>query len=351
MRTYTNERYGIKLYNGDCLDVMTMLEDKSIDLICIDPPYNINKAKWDTWKTVDLYVEFMGNVFKQCEQMLKDNGSFYFFHNDFEQIAELQYWLKRNTGFIFKQFIIWNKRFEGGRNKGYLDGYVAIGQDRNYRLMAEYCLFYTFQDATGRKLVDHDINNYVPLREYFRQLQGYIGFTKTDILQTIGQQADHCFRHSSTQWSLPTMETYQQLIDKFNIDKWEGFRKYEELRLEYEELRYTFNNQKTHHSVWNYEIAKSNGHITPKPVDLIENITRHSSNEGNLVLDCFMGSGTTGVACINTDRHFIGIELDDHYFDVSVERIEKAIKAKESQPMKIFEVVQELEQMQQRKFM
>ena len=71
-----------KLYNGDCLEKLKLLEDKSVNLILIDPPYNIKKAKWDTWRTVEEYVNFMGQVFLECQRVLKDNGSFYFFHND-----------------------------------------------------------------------------------------------------------------------------------------------------------------------------------------------------------------------------------------------------------------------------
>ena len=99
-----------KLYNGDCLGVMQEIPSKSIDLILIDPPYNISKAEWDKWETTEKYVEFMGKVFKENERVLKDNGSFYFFHNDFLQIVELQNWINKNTNFVFKQLITWNKK-------------------------------------------------------------------------------------------------------------------------------------------------------------------------------------------------------------------------------------------------
>ena len=99
----------IKLIKGDCLEKMKQVKDKSINLVLIDPPYNISKADWDKWKTVDEYIEFMGQVFIECQRVLKDNGSFYFFHNDFEQMAELQHWIKKNTKFIFKSLITWDK--------------------------------------------------------------------------------------------------------------------------------------------------------------------------------------------------------------------------------------------------
>lgn len=109
----------ITLIHGDCLEKMKDIDDNSIELVLTDPPYNISKAKWDKWKTVDDYVNFMGNVFLECQRTLKDNGSFYFFHNDFEQMAELQHWIKNNTKFIFKQMITWNKKFKGCSNEGF----------------------------------------------------------------------------------------------------------------------------------------------------------------------------------------------------------------------------------------
>ena len=77
----------IDLRYGDCLELVKDIPDKSVDLALIDPPYNISKADWDKWKTVDDYVDFMGKVFLEIQRVLKDNGSFYFFHNDFLQIV------------------------------------------------------------------------------------------------------------------------------------------------------------------------------------------------------------------------------------------------------------------------
>jgi site-specific DNA-methyltransferase (adenine-specific) len=318
----------IDLRQGDCLEVMKDIPDKSINLVLIDPPYNIKKAKWDKWKTVNEYVEFMGKVFLEIQRVLKDNGSFYFFHNDFLQIVELQNYINNNTDFVFKNFLVWNKRFNEAKNKGFLDGFCEVENLRNYQQMAEYCLFYTFQDETGLTTIMLDTNNFSTLRKYFKELQEYLGLNKKQIIEKIGQKADHCFRWKSSQWDLPTKETYQELIDVFQIDKWAGFRKYESLRQEYESLRYTFNNLKFHHSVMNYEIAPKQGHITPKPVDLLEYIIKTSSNENDVVLDCFMGSGSTGVACVNTNRKFIGIELDEKYFEIAKSRIEEVSNSK-----------------------
>ncbi len=71
-----------------------------------------------------------------------------------------------------------------------------------------------------------------------------------------------------------------------------------------------------------------NIHPTQKPVPLFEYLIKTYTNEGETVLDNCMGSGTTGVACINTNRNFIGFELDKHYYDIAKERIQKALAEK-----------------------
>lgn len=72
-------------------------------------------------------------------------------------------------------------------------------------------------------------------------------------------------------------------------------------------------------------------HPNEKPVNLLEYLIKTSTCENATILDCFMGSGSTGVACVNTNRDFIGIELDDHYFEVATGRINQAQLSKSSQ--------------------
>ena len=236
-------------------------------------------------------------------------------------ISKLMAWLDENTDFIFKQFIVWNKRFDKARNKGFLDGFIVPDGLRNYQQMAEYCLFYTFQDETGlNKVLKQD--GFYKIMEYFKQERKKLGWNYIQCDNYLGIKASYCY------WDKPTTHPYR-IPEESHYKKLQstGFfqREYEDLRREYEDLRYTFNNQKTHHSVWNYEIAKGNGHETPKPEPLIENIILHSSNEGDTVLDCFMGSGTCGAVCVNTNRHFIGIESNAKHFESASRRIQREI--------------------------
>jgi site-specific DNA-methyltransferase (adenine-specific) len=331
----------IRLYNQDCLEAIREIESNSIDLVLTDPPYNIKKDTWDKWSTQEEYVSWCGQWIKQVERVLKDNGSFYWFHNDMMQIIKIMDWIEKNTNFVFKQFITWNKYFENMKSLGFAKRRLSISQSRNYyNGFTEYILFYTFQDESGLKKVKHDISNFQSLRSYFKEYQAALGLKIKDINRTLGhRKAEHCFYWGSTQWDLPTKETYKELStiplkSEFIRKEYEELRKeYEELRKEYEEQRYTFeaqlvdtknfHDQKWNNNVWCYDFAPKEKHLTPKPIPLLENILLHSSKENDTVLDIFMGSGSTGIACKNLKRNFIGIEKNTDYFEHSKVRIHK----------------------------
>ena len=219
------------------------------------------------------------------------------------QIAQLMEWIRQNTRFVFKQMIVWNKRYDGAPNKGFMDGFVEVGGLRNYQQMCEYCLFYA--------------NN--PVSNWITEKRVNAGLTMNDVDLLLGktrkknpERGTELCRRWEEGSSVPNESDFVRLCDTLGVQR------------DYRAARYTFNNQGTHHSVWNYETAPKQGHITPKPVAMLENILRHSSNEGDTVLDCFMGSGSTGVACVNTNRNFIGIELDEDYFKIAEKRIADA---------------------------
>lgn len=315
-----------RIHQGDCLNLLQEIPDRSIDLVVIDPPYNIKK---DTWDDIDNYEHWLKCVFLQIERVLKENGSFYWFHSEMEVVADLMSWIKAETPFVFRQFIVWNKRFENSRNKGFLDGYVVVDGLRNYQQMAEYCLYYTFQDETGlSKIMSGAV---YPVREYIRTeiLRAKGKIVLGDINRVLGTAtngggvASACLSLDKSKPALLTEEHYLKIRTWLNDGKeYEFLRKeYEDLRKEYEDLRYVFHNQKTSHSVWNYDIEKKQGHVTPKPLTLIKNIILHSSKKRSIVLDCFMGSGTVAVACKQLGRNFIGIEKEAEYVELSNRRL------------------------------
>ena len=245
----------------------------------------------------------------------------------FLQIVELQNWININSNFIFKSFLIWNKRYNGSPRKYYFDNVIAGNMNRNHRQLSEYCLFYTFQDDTGLNGINNDLELYKPIRDYFKneRLKTNLSYKELNELMGVasngGGMASNILTSYKKGWTFPTKEKYE-LLQKTGICQ----KNYDELRQEYEKERYTFNNQKTHHDILDFEVAKKQGHMTPKPVDLLEYLIKTSSNENNVVLDCFMGSGSTGVACMNTNRYFIGIELEEKYFEIAKKRIEESLK-------------------------
>ena len=207
-----------KIYNMDCLEGMKLIDDDSIDLICIDPPYNIGKAKWDK---IDDYIEWMGKVFKECERILKDNGSFYFFHNDFLRIVELQNWINNNTEFRFKQFIVWDKY--NGSKWNQLNAIVYSESNRNYSKQAEYCLYYTFQDETGLNKIFSNKSLFKPIKEYLKLEKNKSGLTNKEFNLIFSEYTNKkgCINRSviehywsTSQWFFPTKGMYENVLQK-----------------------------------------------------------------------------------------------------------------------------------------
>lgn len=278
---YQNEY--IKLIHGDCLLELDKIENKSIQTICIDPPYNINKASWDN---IDNYIDWLVNIIQKLETKMKDNGSFFIFHNDMEQISELMISIKKNTNLSFRQMIVWNKRFDSSKKKGFMDGFIVKNNLHNWNKMVEYILFYTF-------------NNFKKLVEKRKHLQ----LSQNTISQQIKSKTGGLtgwYSNIELGKNYPTQETIIPIKKYLNLD--------------YDDIVPKYKNLKINHSVWNYDIApRCKIHLTPKPVELLENIINHTTDENDILLDCFAGTGSLGLACINTKRKCILIEKNLQY--------------------------------------
>ena len=180
----------------------------------------------------------------------------------------------------------------------------------------------------------HDAECTNELRDYFKKVLEFIGAKSCkEINARLGhRKAEHCFYvtgkgKGSTQFSICTEQTYNEIVSVFGIDKMDGFLPYSELERLNEKYTATFNlwqGGKSKSNVLEYKKDGDGYHPTQKPVALLEDLIQTYSNEGNTVLDFTMGSGSTGVACVNTNRNFIGIELDDGYFNIAKKRIEEA---------------------------
>ena len=133
---------------------------------------------------------------------------------------------------------------------------------------------------------------------------------------------------SSHQFYLCTEKTYLQLIQMYELNKMEGFIEYSELRKAqtdfYNKNSSTFNlweGNRYKSNILEYKKDYDNYHPTQKPLLLLEDLIKTFSNENDLVVDLTMGSGSTGVACVNTNRRFTGIEMSEQYFNIAQKRI------------------------------
>ena len=165
--------------------------------------------------------------------------------------------------------------------------------------MAEYILFYTKKDL------------HLKLKQ--RRLE--LGVKSTDISKEILSKSGNItgwYSNIETGKNYPTKETIKP------ITKHLGYT--------LNDLVPKFYNKKTHHSIWQYDFdSKKLGHLTPKPIELLKNIIIHCTDEGDTVLDCFGGSGSTAVACIETNRDYVLIEREPKYIKISEERIRNAV--------------------------
>lgn len=175
----------------------------------------------------------------------------------------------------------------------------------------------------------HDTESIHELRPYFKIVMDYIGLSLKQINAKLGhRRAEHTFYIDSTQYGLCTEKTYLELIEVFNINEMQGFKEFTELKKIDNEFKNKFS---SNFNLWEGNKYKSNilkykkdydgHHPTQKPVLLLEDLIKTFSNENDLVVDFTMGSGSTGVACKNTNRGFIGIEQDEKYFKIAEDRI------------------------------
>ena len=306
------------LHCGDALDVLSSIESESINCVITDPPYNIEYASWDSWPTKDAYIEWCGQWITECIRCLKKNGTMYIFHNDMEQIAMLLEWVRGNTALNLNSFIVWHK--PNCRAQAWTGNTII----RSYFNVCEYILFFTFDDGAQSKLkkIETDKNNFKSLREYFRELHEATGKTRKEIIRSLGRRAEHCFYFDTTQWALPTPKTYEDIVAMIPSESNFNIKRYEDLRLEYEAQRYTFNNQGRSCNFFEMQSGcDSQIHPTMKPVKLLQELIARSTNEGDIILDPFCGSGSTNLACKNLNRQSIGIERDPAYFTSAIDRV------------------------------
>ena len=300
----------IRLIQGECIEEMQKLinEKTKVDLILTDPPYGTVKGlNLDGWKNST--TEWDNNIptdqmFKCCEKLLRVNGNLILFSQE-PYTSYLRQYKPENLPFLYPYY--WFK-----------DHFA------NSLSCKKAPVSYVEDLSVFRK--KHDSDNTHPLRIYAQRLLKELDVTYKDIERRLGhRRAEHFFyRIGSSQFSLCTEETYNELINVYHIDELNCFKPYEELSDINLKIKLKFKLKKGHKfksNVLQYRKSYNKYHPTEKPVDLLEDLIETYTDENDLVLDFTMGSGSTGVACRNLNRRFIGIELNKDYFEIAEKRI------------------------------
>ena len=318
----------IKLIQGDCLQEMQNIESYSIDFILTDLPYGTTACSWDE------IIPFEP-MWQEFYRILRPNG--------FIALTASQPFTTKLIASNIDNFShqwIWQK--EQGSNP----------------LLANKMPMKNFEDVLlfGNEH-KHDFTFRSPLRKYAKQLFQHLDKKKKEIFADMGNQSVcHFMRTESTQFSLCTEKCYNSLIELYNINKLDFFIEYGNLKTEntewlesfprvynpqmtegkkytsgsgfiehlgFEKKGGTVSSQRYPTSIIEFATDKRNNqHPTQKPTALLEYLIKTYTNEGMTVFDATMGSGSTGVACKNTDRNFIGIEKDPQYYAVAVARVD-----------------------------
>lgn len=322
----------IRLLQGDCLELMKNIPDGSVDLVLTDPPYGTMKnAALDGWnnKTTEWDNEIDPTaLFTELTRVLRQNGKVVLFSQE-------PYTSRLITSAIpslpFAYRAMWYKNVHAN---------ALIAKTAMVNRFEDICIF----------TKPHDAECTNELRTYFRNVLEFIGAKscketnqrlghrraehcfyvtegKRAVKEKIGGKADHTTRVGSSQFALCTEQTYNEIISVFGIDKMDGFLPYVELARLNEKYTATFNlwqGGRSKSNVLEYKKDSGGYHPTQKPVALLEDLIKTYSNKGDTVLDNCMGSGSTGVACVNLKRNFIGMELKEEYFKIAEERINNA---------------------------
>lgn len=338
----------LTLINDDCLNTLKGLADNSVDLILTDPPYfQVKKDAWDNqWSSVDEFLAWLDNISAEMWRVLKPSGTLYMFCGS-KLAAETELLLKQR--FEVLNHIIWTKP-SGPWNKANKESLRSFFPATERIIMCGHYGAEGFAKGSSDyygKCQNLKQQVFSPLIEYFKQAKDKLKVPAKAINQATGtRMASHWFSYS--QWKLPTESQYLALQRLFNSYENNGLntsyddlkgqfdnlqedyqvlvRQYDDLKEEYSRLRRPFSVTKDvpFTDVWSFKSVQyyPGKHPCEKPAPLLEHIIKASSREGDVVLDCFMGSGSTGKASLPLNRKFIGIEMDKDIFNCTLESFE-----------------------------
>jgi DNA modification methylase len=320
-----------RLLCGDSTDsdaILRLMQGKKADMAHNDPPYGMKKEK-DGVLNDNLNFDDLLEFNKQWTSLqftqIKDNGSWYCWGID-EPLMDiycniLKPYIKENKA-TFRNLITWDKGSGQGQNS---EG------TRMFATADEKCLFIMMGKQSIAQNKDQFPEEWRPLLQYFIQEKEKAGWTTKQVIEITGKtSASHYFTES--QFQVPTKEHYEKMRDaaqgKAFTQPFDSLQKSNSVLSEFYESRAYFDN--THdnmNNVWHFarhtKDGSEGGHATPKPIPLCERAIKSSCPDNGLVIDSFLGSGSTMVASHQLNRKCYGMELDPKYCQVIVDRMLK----------------------------
>ena len=306
-------------------DVARLMDGEKAELLHADPPYGMGKEK-DGVLNDNLYREkldaFQMKWWKAFRPYIEDNGSAYIWGNA-EDLWRLWYKgsLKDSERLTLRNELVWDK----GHGQG-----MGAKEFRSYPIATERALFFMLGEQGFNNNADNYWNGWDFVVDYLKEEKEKSGLTIKDFKRIAGHSENSgCHWFDKSQWMMPTKETYQSWQKALNGDAFK--RDYDDLKRDYDDLKRDFYSARayfdnTHDNMtdaWQFERVigeERHGHATPKPVGMICRVARSSSQQGALVAEPFLGSGSTLIACEKTNRRCYGMEIDPHYCDVIVNR-------------------------------
>ena len=285
-------------YNADCIEKMQSFEDNSVDLVVADPPYwKVVGEKWDyQWKTEKDYVEWSLKWIKEVSRILRIGGTFYCF-GYFRTLALLVPHLE-NMGLELRQQIILDKGMRA----------VSGRATKKYKIFPNVTESILFIIKDNKQFV----------KPFLKERQKALGLTAKQINEALGVKSN-----GGGMWSI---YTGKNVCEQFPTEElWNKLSNILDFEMPYNKVAQTFNPQMGYTDVWtdiNFYKEK-HLHPTQKPLKLIRRLIEASSNEGDIVLDPFSGAGSTQLSSIQLKRHYIGIELDEGYYKIGLDRIKE----------------------------
>lgn len=335
---YHDERAGITIYHGDCREVLKKIS--GVSLLLADPPYfRVVDEDWDDqWGAdVNAFLGWIGIFLDIARATLIDRGTIAVFCSP-DLSCGVESEIRRR--FAFLNHIVWRKPGPGRLGRMDKSSMRRFFPTSERLILAEQCRnpdgdMFRFRDHVNHS-VARDV--YSEIRERLVSLRDAAGLSNQEVDVALGKNGMSGHYFGASQWSLPTEEAWKTISEMMAI-RGVVAPPYETLRQEFDSRRQEFDSRRREFDssssriellsdVWTFQPPAGNnrwGHPTQKPESLIGHIVETCSRDEDVILDPFMGSGTTLRVAKELGRKAIGIEIEEKYCEIAAKRLAQEV--------------------------